>query len=160
MNEADFLNQMLEMSFYQLSNVKNAFGNVLDLIFVNELGDVEVSIDESQIVRVMQQDRAHVPYEITFTYCKKTTTKEIMMKEIRCYKSGHYERMKQQIEWINFQHEINNRDVDSAFDFFGTTMTRIMENNIPTKTIAMHSNRPVWWTKELQALKNRRDKLF
>ncbi|KAJ6636812.1 hypothetical protein Bhyg_15407, partial [Pseudolycoriella hygida] len=104
-------------------------------------------------------DRAHVPYEITFTYCKRNTSKKAVKKTVRCYKSGHYEIMNQQIEGINFQREINNRDLESAFEFFNTTMKRIMGNYIPVKTIKVHSNRPLWWTKELQVLKNRRDKL-
>lgn len=159
-NVNEFLKQMHELPFYQLSNITNAFGNVLDLVFVNELGEFDVSTDESTIIAKVQQDPAHVPYEITFTYCKKSTSFDKVSKEVICYKSGHYERMEQQIERTNFQHEINSRDAESAFEFFNETITRLMENNIPKKTITINGNKEVWWTKQLQVLKNRRDKLF
>lgn len=87
MRDNEFLNQMQEMSFYQLSNVTNAFGNVFDLVFVNELGDVDILIDESRIIEKVQQDPAHVPYDITFTYCKKNTSMCVSRKEVICYKS-------------------------------------------------------------------------
>lgn len=142
-NYNEFLNQMQQLPFYQLSNVTNAFGNVLDLVFVSELGYFEVVTDQSRIIERVQQDPAHVPYEITFTYCGKSTLLNNVRKEVMCYKSGHYERMKQQIEGINFQHEINNRDIESAFEFFNYKIIKLMKDNIPTKTITVNENKPV-----------------
>lgn len=151
---------MRNMSYYQLSNEKNAFNNVLDLVFVNEIGDFDMEVDKARIIGRNQQDPAHVPYEITFTYCKKDTSMKNRKTQVVCYKSGHYERMRQQLEQINFQHEINSRDIDSAMSFFHSTMETLVINNVPTKTITLNDNKPVWWNKRLQRLKNRRDKLY
>lgn len=68
--------------------------------------------------------------------------------------------MVQQLSAINFQHEFNIRDVDAAYEFFAQTMRSLIEQNIPQKTIKKYSNKPKWWSAELQRLKNRRNKLF
>lgn len=93
----NFLREMSDLSFYQLSNITNKFNNVLDLVFVNELGDVALSIDKTKIIGSMQQDVAHVPYEILFEYCKKSTSMNIIKKEVICYKIANYERVKEQL---------------------------------------------------------------
>ena len=64
------------------------------------------------------------------------------------------------LESINFQHEFNNRKVHSAYEFFHRTLTTLIENNVPKKTVTNYPNKPKWWTRELQRRKNRRDKLF
>lgn len=159
-NMENFLKEMQELSFFQLSNIKNKFGNVLDLVFVNELGDVEVAVDKSKIIGAIQQDVAHVPYEISLEYCEKQTSMNCIEKEIICYKIGDYKRVMEELDRINFTSEFNERDVDSAFDFFYSTINRLVESNVPTKKIFVNLNKPEWWTKKLQQLKNRRDKLY
>lgn len=68
--EEEFFNAMHDLCFCQLSNITNKYGNVLDLVFVNEYTDVDLMVDKSRIIETMQQDQAHVPYEITFDYFK------------------------------------------------------------------------------------------
>lgn len=155
-----FLHEMQDLSFFQLSDVANKFNNVLDLVFVNETGDMELMIDKSKIIGTVQQDVSHVPYEISFEYCKKRTSMNIVEKEILCYKAANYERVCDQLSKIDLVKEIDDRDVDSAFDYFYSIMNDVVSNNVPRKTIVINANRPVWWTKKLQSLKNRRDKLF
>lgn len=116
-----FLKGMHELSFFQLSNIKNKFGNVLDLVFVNELGDVELAVDKLKIIGAIQQDAAHVPYEISLGYCEKRTLTNNVEKEIVCYKIGNYERVMEEFTRIDFTSVFNERDVDSAFDFFYST---------------------------------------
>lgn len=66
--------------------------------------------------------------------------------------------MVSQLDAINFQHEFNGRDADSAYEFFISTMKRLIEQNVPKVTIKKYTNKPEWWSPELQRLKNRRDK--
>ena len=151
---------MQGLPFFQLSNVKNKFQNVLDLVFVNDLGDVELSVDQSKIISTIQQDVSHVPYEIAFEYCNRGTSMNIVEREVICYKTGNYEHIMEELGMVDFTSEFNNRDVDSAFDFFYSTINALVAANIRKRTITVNLNRPEWWTKELQRLKNRRDKLF
>lgn len=157
---SEFLQTMQDLSFHQMSNFPNYANNVLDLVYVNEPSDLSVAVDASRIIEPVQQDRAHVPYEITYKYSKENTLSGIKKSEVVCFRRGNYERMRQQLDGINFQHEINHRDLDSAFDFFYCTMQSLVQNNVPKTVIKTNENKPKWWSSELQRLKNRRDKLY
>lgn len=47
---AKFLNEMLELPLYQLSNVQNKASNVLDLLFVKFFADLRMSVDRSMVI--------------------------------------------------------------------------------------------------------------
>ena len=89
--------------------------------------------------------------------CSSTNANTVTMYS---YPKGNYERMCQQLEAINFQHEFNLRDIDSAYEFFQHEMENLIQRNVPKITIKKYSTKPRWWSPLLQRLKNRRDKLF
>ncbi|XP_037049652.1 uncharacterized protein LOC119083942 [Bradysia coprophila] len=154
----DFLDKMLSLPLSQLSNFRNNASNVLDLVFVNESDAVNVTSDRYTIIEQSQQDARHIPYEIKLDYSKSSSFTETVT--VRQYKRGNYERMAHQLEAINFQHEFNMRDDESAYKFFIQTIQSLIEQNIPTRTIKKYSNKPKWWNKDIQHLKNRRNKLY
>lgn len=160
-NEAalNFLHQMMELPLFQLSSDHNNAENVLDLLFVNSPDDVVISRDQFTIIERAQQDEHHISIEIAID-CSGEQMVNIEEKTIYRYASGNYERMSQQLEAINFQHEFNTRDVDSAYDFFLNSINSLIELNVPKTRIKLYSNKPKWWSPELQRLKNRRDKLY
>lgn len=157
---ADFLNSMLNLSLYQLSNIENAASNVLDLLFVDDYNAVKVSEDRSKIIEQSQQDVFHRPYEIFVEYSASSNTPRHEKISVFCYKRGNYQRMCRQLDNINFAHEFNTLDVESAFDYFYDVMKRVISNNIPKIHLTKNTNKPKWWTRELQRKKNRRDKLY
>lgn len=133
---------------------------MLDLFFVNDSKYIKLCIDQYTLIEQSQQDVHHVPYEILFDYCKTASTHRAETQLKFIYSRGNYQRLCQQIDNINFQHEFNVRDVNSAFDFFHRTISALIESNVPKKSITRNPNKPKWWTRELQCKKNRRDKLF
>lgn len=159
-NVAEFLSKMESLPLYQLSNMKNVASNVLDLVFVNELKNVKVCEDQNTIIEFSQQDKYHIPYEITIEYCKNRLIKQNERIEVFYYTKGNYDRMCQQLDNINFAHEFNQMDVDSAFEHFQRIMNELLIKNVPKKSITLNSKRPKWWTRHWQRLKNRRDKMY
>lgn len=160
-NEAalDFLNQMMELPLFQLSNLRNTSGNVLDLLFVSEPSFVNLSVDRSTIVDGAQQDEHHIPFEMSVDYTEEKSDMAKYLTVFR-YANGNYERICQQLEAVNFQHEFNTRDTDTAYEFFMRTLNTLIEQNVPKSTFKLYTNKPKWWSTELQRLKNRRDKLY
>lgn len=157
---AEFLNKLENAALYQLSNVKNAASNVLDLLFMNEPNGVKLCEDQSSIIESGQQDAYHKPYEITFEYSSNILSPKEEKVEFLCYQRGNYQRMCLQLDNINFAHEFGRLSVNSAFEYFHDVIDRLIKCNIPKITINKNSNRPKWWTRELQKKKNRRDKLY
>lgn len=158
-NALDFLHKMMELPLFQMSNYRNSANNVLDLLFVNDPDDIVIAREQQTIIDSTQQDEYHIPIEIDIN-CTENSTTNIEYSTIYRYASGNYQRMCQQLEAVNFQHEFNARDVDSAFGFFHCTLNELIEQNVPKATFKLYSNKPKWWTPELQRRKNRRDKLY
>ena len=157
----DFLMRMCSLPMFQLSNVKNSVGNVLDLVFVSNNADISLCIDPNTIIDADQQDEYHKPYDITIDYCTKGTLMNIAEHiPVFCYRRGNYERMCQQLCSIDFAHEFNIRTTDAAYTFFQSKMDELIVQNIPQAVIKTYENKPKWWNKVLQQKKNRRDKLF
>lgn len=161
-NANDFLMRMLSLPMFQLSNVKNSAGNVLDLVFVNDWTDVSLSIDPHTIIDAEQQDEYHRPYDITIDYCARGSLLNDERENIPifCYQRGNYKRMCQQLDNINFTHEFNIRTTDEAYEFFLYTMNELILANVPRIVPKKYANKPKWWNRILQQKKNRRDKLY
>lgn len=139
-NRRLFNQKMASVPLYQMSNITNSAGNVLDSVFASCARDIKVNVDQYTIIEQSQQDEYHKPYEITLDYCAKSSVC-IESTTVYSYARGNYERMCQQLDNINFQHEINSRDVDSAYAFFNRTMTSLIQNNVPKITIIANTSK-------------------
>lgn len=160
-NAHDFLLRMLSLPLFQLSNVINSVGNVLDLLFVSDSTDVNLRPEPNTIIEADQQDEFHRPYDISIDYCSKGSTgNHENTTTVFCYRRGNYERLCQQLDSIDFAHEINSRTTDLAYDFFHRTINSLIVANVPQMTIKKYANKPKWWNKVLQQKKNRCDKLY
>lgn len=155
----DFLNQMIGLPLYQMSNDRNIANNVLDLLFVSVPNDIVLSVDQFTIIERSQQDHYHIPFEINVD-CIEETSINTEFSTVYRYARGNYERICQNLDAINFQHEFNVRNIDSACEFFTNTIKSLVEQNVPKITFKSYVNKPKWWSPQLQRLKNRRDKLY
>lgn len=154
----NFLEKMLSLPLMQISNVCNRYSNVLDLVFVNEPSDFNLCIESNCIIDGQQQDPSHIPYEINVDYSEQLSN-NVEVITVYQYTKGNYERMCAQLEGINFQHEFMSRDIDSAYEFFVQTMKALIDQNVPKVKVKKYSNKPKWWTSDLQRLRNRCAKL-
>lgn len=88
----EFLMRILSLPMFQLSNIKNSVGNVLDLVFVNDNIDVSLCIDPNTIIDADQQDEYHKPYDITIDYCTKGSLVNYDENvPVFCYRRGNYD---------------------------------------------------------------------
>lgn len=156
---SDFLSKMQDLPSFQLSNVRNCSGNVLDLIFVN-VGTIAVAkMSPASVTESSQTDKFHPPIVIEMA-CKSFERQQNTHKLISCYRKGNYGRMSQQIESLNFAQIFHNMDINAAYDYLHEFLIQKIHDNVPVKRITTYPRKPKWWTRELQAKKNRRDKLF
>lgn len=156
---SDFLSKLFEVPLYQLSNIENAAANVLDLVFVSDPEDFRVCRAPISVTEVNRIDKYHPPLEITLTGEVPSRIADDFI-EIKCYKHTNCDRVIRGIESINFAHELSSMDVNSAFEYFLSVFRRLVDDNTPVRRIKSTQHKPKWWTRQLQTLKNRRDKLF
>lgn len=158
---SEFLQKMQDLPMYQLSNAQNVASNVLDLLFVNGTDDVQVCTAPVAITKLNEVDKFHPSLEISYEHRIGTSpSSPINTAEIYSFKDGNYDCMSQQLEAINFAEVFDRMDIDSAFDYFYEMLNRLIIENVPTVHIRQNSNRPKWWTREWQRLKNKRNKAY
>lgn len=151
----EFLHSMHQLPMFQLSNVKNIARNVLDLVFVNERGDIQLCAAPIAITKVSETDVFHPPLEISFEYeVGEHSNPSNETEEVYLYKQGNYERMSEMINAINFAEMFVRKSVEEAFDCFYETLEQLIADNVPKRRIKKRKNKPKWWTKELQKRKN------
>lgn len=156
---SEFLSNMQDLPSFQLSNARNCAGNVLDLVFVNPVTDAVVRTAPASVTESSQTDKFHPPIVIEMA-CGVFMKQENRHRFISCYRRGNYGRMSQQIESVNFAHIFHNMDINAAYDYLHEFLIQKTRDNVPVKRITAYPSKPKWWTRELQAKKNRRDKLF
>lgn len=91
---SEFLQNMLGLPMFQVSNIKNIASNVLDLVFVNDHQDVQVCQAPISITKLKGIVRFHPALEISFEYHpvgKPSSSNETV--EVFLYNRGNYERM-------------------------------------------------------------------
>lgn len=154
----EFVRRMFDMPLFQLVSFRNAANNVLDLAFTNDVQDVSVMEDNHTIIDKDQQDVFHVPFVLDVVTTPIGTPYQTRV--IRCFKRGNYQRINQHLRCVNFGSIFSTRDVNSAYEFFRDFLLREMEENIPTRTVRTDAKRSPWWTRQLQQLKNKRNKEY
>lgn len=156
---SEFLKEMQTLSLYQMSNVQNKSGNVLDLVFSSSFDDVHVTVDRSALIERDQQDLYHEPYEIIID-CYEYKSHEKSWIETYNYKRGDYQSICRLLKSVNFAHIYNGMNVENAFTHFYEVVLNAIDDYVPKIRIRKYSSKPKWWNKEIQQRKNRRDKLY
>lgn len=155
-----FLQEMHQLPMYQLVNIRNIASNVLDLVFVNGTEDIQVCGAEVAITKITETDIFHPPIEISFEYENgKTHSTDEEVIEVFAYNRGNYDRMTERFNSINFAQIFDKMDVETSFDYFYELINGVVTENIPTVR-KKKTNKPKWWTVELQKKKNKRDKEY
>lgn len=156
----EFLHNMISLPLYQVSNIENVANNVLDLIFVSDANLLNVVEDLHTVIDIDQQDTYHKPIELLIDCANNENVTADRNQEVYCYKNGNYQRICQKLNEVNFAHEFNLLNTESAFEYFYGIINSLICNNVPKIVISKKTNRPKWWNSELQRLKNLRNKWF
>lgn len=147
---------MFDCGYHQLSNIKNAAGNVLDLVFTNNY--YEFSLIES-VRPLIKSDMWHKAIEIEMTIegIEPSATRP---SSIYAYNSADFDSMNQFLIENATLCGINRiDDLGNAFHLFGNVLHEAMDLFVPKVTVE-RSTDPPWYTKQLKHAKNVRNKAY
>lgn len=153
----NFLCSLQLLSLQQRMHIKNDSGNILDLVFARENMDIMIYHAPATITNAMQIDTPHPPIKISLMIAPHYNTK-VEFVETLAYSRGNYVKMMQELDAINFAAEFHHRSIEQAFEFFYDKLNTIITNNVSTVKFRVFCNKPKWWNKDLQKLKNKRNK--
>lgn len=157
----DFIDNVSSLSLQQYCSIENDHGNVLDLVFAR--GGMEVMVIEalSPLLDMSDLNIPHPSLEVRLDLDTGHSMSDLNDEytEILIYSRGNYEKIISQLNQINFAHVFSQMNVTEAFDYFYGKLNEFITSNIPTKKVKT-LKKPKWWSKELNKLKNKRDKAW
>lgn len=155
----NFTSTLLEHGLFQLTNLTNDSGNVLDLIYTNMPELALVTKVDLPLITEGQQDKAHVPLhcliECEPSFCPPSPPSDA----VYCFKKAPFDLIREAISNINFDTLFTNKNVDEMVDAFYSTCYGIFDELIPKATLRVN-NHPAWYDNTLINLKNRRNRAY
>ncbi|XP_031635505.1 uncharacterized protein LOC116348595 [Contarinia nasturtii] len=147
---------MFDCEFYQLSNIENPAGNVLDLVFTNMF--YEMSLIESTRP-LIKSDIWHKAIEIEVTIDGKEPASQ-HLSEIYTYNSADFDAINAFFTANDILSGINRiDDIENAFQIFNNVLHEAIDTFVPKITVQKNTD-PPWYTKHLKHLKNVRRKTY
>lgn len=152
--------RLLDCGLFQISNLENTSGNVLDLFYTNvpELADVKRA--DILMLPSFKSDPHHVP-TMCLIDCAPTIINNTETQSIYCFKRANYDLIRDHLVSLNLQHLFTNSsgDVNELTSQLYSLANDTFEKFVPSTTIRA-TNNPRWYNKGLARLKNHRNKAF
>lgn len=147
---------LLGDGFYQVNNIRNHYGNVLDLVFVNDQNFSSIFKSNDPLSKV---DISHYPFDM-FIECLEFDDNEQESNEtIYAFHKANFHGLNDFIENADFFTLTDNiTNIDDTLDYFYDILYAGFESFVP-KAIAKNNNHPPWYNRNLIKLKNGRNKL-
>lgn len=163
-NIADcFLNGMMNIGLFQLSNITNKFGNVLDYVYHTEPNIINIVKAPATLTAVAEgsnnDERIHYPLEWEIENIKHNNALTTSNDAIKCYKKANFEQMNTFWNEFDVKKITETHSIDEAGKIFYESMNKCIELYVPTTRLKNYStHHPPWFNGQLINLKNKRDK--
>ncbi|XP_017486280.1 PREDICTED: uncharacterized protein LOC108374770 [Rhagoletis zephyria] len=152
-----FLNDLSDLSLYQINSVSNNLGKCLDLVFVDDVSNVTIAPSYALITPV---DSHHPPLELSLINSRNSCC--FISKKSRAerysFKTADYNKLRLEISKITWPQYDGNAE-DSALHF-SNSLRHIFSKIIPLVKEANVTSNAQWFTGELKRLKNQKSKAF
>lgn len=155
-------NNVAGFCFYQINGIKNVFGKLLDLVFVNE--PKVCSINRSEPL-TLPEDLYHPTIEISCNIPNVLPDTNSTRKAKQfCFKRANYNDLNNLLNNTNWLQLLNIQNgephnIDDMVDRFYITLFEYLNECVP-KFTPCHKTGPPWSTRQLTALKNQKNKYF
>lgn len=158
----DFLNNVFDVCLYQLNNIYNEFGKLLDLVFVNDPCNCVISRCDPV---TLPEDKFHPTFEFIFSLpaVHKSFT-QINNEKVYNFKQTNYVKLNNLIlntDWNDLLciPYINNSTLDEMTSIFYNKIYYFMDKCTPKHCSYNHTG-PPWNSKLLSKLKNLKNKHY
>ena len=148
------LNIMSDLGLFQLSNVTNNFGNVLDLVFSSIIDDISLN----RASHVIKKDSvAHKALEVNFMIdtCKENNISD----EIEFYYDYVNANFNQINEYLSLVEWGFGDDLNLNLSKFYDIIQETIQRYVPCKKRRTRNSTP-WLTKEIRTLRNTKNRAF
>ena len=148
-----------ELGLHQVNHVKNRQRRYLDLLLNNLQEDFVIQKAANPL---WKNEAYHTAIEYSlFVHRNSSTSDDFTYEIIFDFDKANFDDIKQKLNNVNWQTLLENQEnPDIAVSTFYDTIYSIFENMVPKKRrrTANTSKYPIWFSKELKTLKNRKQK--
>lgn len=158
----DVFNNISDLCLHQINGVRNIFGKLLDLVFVND--PKECSVNRADPV-TLPEDQYHPAIEISCNIPNVIRNKNSVRREkYFCFKRANYNDLNSLLvntNWLELLTTPKSKPcfIDEMVDRFYNIMFEYMSECIPKFSLRTITG-PPWNSKQLAALKNLKNKYF
>lgn len=154
-NYQDFLTMVQSLGLYQINNLTNTSGNVLDTIFTNVISNFILT--EAVLKLTSKASIHHRILSLDYIYKDSKYHRNNDKTIVFDYDKADYASINREINNLNLN--LNNDDVNNNANELNIALNEILEKYVPKKTITKLSC-PVHFDKSLRMLRNKRNKAF
>lgn len=152
-------NRMIDCGLFQISNVKNKSGNVLETVYTNMPELTTTSLADFPLLPSYKSDDFHVPLMCTIE-CAPTLLPNTTRDPVFCFRKANFDLIREHLNGIDFSVIVSessdlNDMVTSLYDIIYETF----EKFIP-KSSLRSSTKPKWHDRQLSQLKNKRNSCY
>lgn len=151
---------LMDDGFFQMTDIGNNVGNVLDLVYTNSPELVVVNKADFLLLPPTKSDKSHVPLMCTIE-CSPISIPSGDSSKIFCFKKANYDQIREHLLNVGIHNMFDNSqdDVNTMVGRFYDILYSTFEEFVPQATIRS-TNKPLWYDKELSHLKNIRNKEY
>lgn len=157
----EITSDLLDMGLFQICNIMNSYGNVLDLIYTNIPETMVVNNADFPLLPLNKSDNAHRPLMCTIECSPDIFPSDNETPAIYCFRKADYDQIRDHLKKLDLINVISecNSDVCAMIDKFYKIIHGIFEEFVPKSTIRI-TNKPKWHNRELSRLKNQRNRQY
>lgn len=155
----EFIQSLFTCGLSQINHVRNAFGKLLDLAFVNQPSDTHVR-NVSPITH--PEDRHHPTIQLDiFLYNKVSQDESVtnIRNKVFCFPRTDYNKLNYLLSTVNWDIIISGDNLDNIVSNVYAVLHHSILETVP-KVIIRNNKGPPWNNGYLSNLKNRKNKLY
>ncbi|XP_075167903.1 uncharacterized protein LOC142240069 [Haematobia irritans] len=152
----NFLNSLLNLGLFQINNIFNSHGKLLDLVFVNDTSNIRL---ESFHALTKPEDLYHPTLIIHVAAPNSLRSRITGSKKEYCFAKTNYNMLNSLLSAIVWDDILDSGNITELSNRFYSVLQDCISKSVPRFTVDNNSG-PPWKTRVLMRLKNRKNKMF
>lgn len=152
---AEFIDSCFNHGLFQLNNLYNFNGRVLDLVFCSEYNSVSIFKCETPLSKI---DIHHIPFDLYLELPVPLFKKKNVTSKYN-FKKADWKGLNEYFLSTNWLYLFDSCDIDTCLDYFYNVVCVAIDCFVP-RIIVKKSSRPIWYSSSLRKIKNLKTRAF
>ncbi|XP_075162973.1 uncharacterized protein LOC142235596 [Haematobia irritans] len=152
----NFLHSLLNLGLFQINDIFNSHGRLLDLVFVNRTFNISL---ESCHALTQPEDRYHPTIILHLAAPNLTRSRYTNSNREYCFAKTNYTILNSLLSAVNWDDILDSNDITELASRFYSILQDCISKSVP-RIIINDNSGPPWNTRVLSKLKNQKNKMY